>query len=278
MDTGIVSSRMVGYYPLSIATSLAVEGALGSHPDRPTHKDELNKYKSIWVNLKTLFRNLHNAIDRTKLPLVTKTEFLTAFTSEVEQFEQVIQVVTNGQMKVTFYVCDYIGMERAYPHAILRTDVTDNQKAYTALMREVLSEYVRVNHERLKTYGLKINDVVPEKTLMLTSYPLDLFSKGFQRMALLESHTGTVKEKHLWYTKYLKGKELPMIPFREDFIQIFGDQEHFHPQGIAMKRAIIEVANARHWSQVTSTMKVRYGLDEMKDRFMRDNILLFIKD
>jgi hypothetical protein len=39
-----VSERPTGHYPLSIATSLAIEGAMGIHPDNPVGKYMLKDF------------------------------------------------------------------------------------------------------------------------------------------------------------------------------------------------------------------------------------------
>ena len=50
-----------GTHPLSIATSLAFEGLSGNHPDNPTEEDLTGQYRQLWINVKTLYRNIYNA-------------------------------------------------------------------------------------------------------------------------------------------------------------------------------------------------------------------------
>ena len=58
MITDLMSSRTIGQFPLSIATSLAMEAAFGIYPDRPETKEPILKYDTLWVNVRTIFRNI----------------------------------------------------------------------------------------------------------------------------------------------------------------------------------------------------------------------------
>lgn len=273
LNVGPLADRAIGKFPLSIATSLAIEGAKGEHELHPTGKNELVEYDEIWVNIKTLFRNLYNAVDRENVLTIRPSDFYEQVEVEADQFERIIQAETGGRMKVVFYTSDYAGMEIAYPHAHLRGDTTPLQKAYTGAMIGALTPYVRNHRDDLKTYRLKITDGSDNRVLVLTHFAFDLLAKGFRRMALLESHTGAVKQKHQWYTKYHNGKDLPMIPFMEGFMQVFGDNEHFRPMSIGVRKKIIELATANNWSQATTRDKVMYGINSLKDHFLRDQLL-----
>lgn len=277
MNVSAVSDRVIGAYPLSIATSLAIEGGLGNHPDRKVEGQPLLKYDAIWVNLKTLFRNLFNAIEKDRLGSVKAEDLYGALVQEIFQFRNIVQQESGGKIEVIYYMSDYRGMEYKYPKAILRTDTTPNQLGYTKAMIDTLGLYVKNHQGEYKSYALKMTDKDNRKLLILTHYPYDLFAEAMPGRALLESHTGAVKERHLWYTKYLNGKELASIPFREDFIQIFGDQEHFRPLGLGMRKALLELANQYNWSSVTTLDKIRYGLSTMRDHYMKDQILSFLR-
>jgi hypothetical protein len=271
MNIGPVAARVVGQFPLSIATSLALEGAVGIHPDHPEqNKDLLVTYQTMWVNLKTLFRNLYQAIDREAILGVRPDELLDGFVQEVNQFESVIATLTSGKMKVVWYVCDYKDLDKAYPHALLRGDTTNLQLAYSAAMKSTLGPWLRVYKDKAKFFLLKIRDYNESRTLMLTHYAIDLLAPNFKSFDLLESHTGAIKSKHLWYTKYYNGKDYPQLPFREDLLQVFGDNETFRPMAPSIRKQIIEIAKQYNWSPVSTSEKVEYGLNQIKDPYLRD--------
>lgn len=278
MNTGVLADRVLGEYPLSIATSLAISGALGNHPDHPTNKNELILYDEIWVNIKTIFRNLYNAVDRELISTVDNKSIYEQIEVETDQLQRVIEAETKGKMKVTFYVSDYAGMEFKYPHAHLRGDTTPLQTAYTSAMVGSLAPYVRNHQHDLKTFRLKLSGLPENKLMILTHYAFDLLSRGLRNAALLESHTGTVKHSHQWYTKYLNGSTIPTIPFNEGFIQVFGDKEHFRPTSIGIRKAVLELATDRNWSQVTTVEKIKYDIGLLKDHFLRDNLIQLFRN
>jgi len=273
MNTNSVSNRVVGQYPLSIATSLAIEGLQGIHPDHPEKTtNDFPHYDVIWVNLKTIFRNLYQAIERDEILQVSPDELYVGFDQEIVQFERLMMQLSDSRLSVVWYVSNYAGMNHAYPNAILRGDTTLLQKAYTAAMISTISAWLKNNNRKAKIYSIKITDSEPRKALILTHYPLDLFASGFRSLTLLESHTGALKSKHTWYTKYLDGSGLSQIPFTEQFIQVFGDKEHFRPMSVSIRRKVLEIAEKYNWSSVTTQAKINYGLDQLSDKYLRDQL------
>lgn len=272
MITGALANRVLGQYPLSIATSLALEGAMGIHPDHPSDKKELLDYSVLWVNLKTLFRNYYNAVDKESVHDVRPAEFSEAVWQEMDQLTRVVQSETAGKMSVQYYVSDYANLETTYPKALIRGDTTGLQRAYSAAMVGSLAPLIRDHRDVIKSYRLKITDSVTQPTLMLTHIAFDLLAKGFTNMALLESHTGAIKKKHLWYTKYHNGRELSQIPFNEGFMMIFGDSEIFRPMAIGVRRAVLELATQYNWSQATTLAKIDYSLSTLKDHLLKDTL------
>lgn len=272
MSSRFYAERVVGSYPLSIATSLAIEGALGVHPDRPTNKDELNGNDVIWVNVKTLFRNFHNAMNKEDVSKCRPDEWRLELLREMETFQDIISSVGRG-IQVQYYLPNYSGLESRFKHASLRTDVTPNQIEYSKRMKAVIGELLKLKAIDIKIYPLFITDQDHRKVLMLTHVAPDLFTKTIQNKKLLESHTGAVKPSSLWYTKYHNGQTLTQIPFRLDLVQVFGDNELFRPWNIKAKEAVLQLAGQYNWSQVTSTAKIRYSIEQLKDHLLRRTLL-----
>ena len=270
MNIDPTAARTLGKYPLSIATSLAIEGGLGEHPDRPTGKNVLKNYKLAYFNIGTLYRNLYNAVLKEDVPMLLPDELAAALVMELDQLERVIETELQGKLRCEFYICDYSSMEKTFPNAFLRTDQTANQKQYALLEKITLQHVHTVLNERIHRFNLRIKATSSVKTLMLTHYPIDLFTPSIPDRALWESHTGAVKEKHQWYTKYFNGKDLTMIPFREDLLQIFGDNEHFRPMSIKYRKAIVEIAVNNGWSQVTTQAKIDLAMNLYAEPEVRD--------
>lgn len=266
-----IANRAVGQYPLSIATSLAIESANGIHPEIIVDKPPILKYQELWVNVRTLFRNFMGSLDKIAVKGVTPAEISDALVLEMEQITSIIRDSSQGRCQVVYYVSNYADLESKYRHALIRRDNTDKQKEYTLIQTQTI-EYLLKHVEPGKIMGftLKLKPVQQAKALILTHYAYDLLSsKAFGELTLLESHTGAIKERAQWYTKYYDGKALTMIPFREDFIQVFGDAETFRPQPSSWKKELIDLATKYNWNAVTTRDKIVYGLDTIKDPYMR---------
>lgn len=262
MYEDVIANRQVGQYPLSIATSLAIEAANGIHPDIVVESAPLRQYQELWINARTLFRNLVGAFtpsDSWKLaPAQELAETL------VGEMEQITRLVT---CPIVYYLSNYQGLEQQYRQAVLRVDTTADQKLYTQLQTDTLAQLLQMHLPvQLLGFDLKLSSPRKNKTLLLTHVPYDLLShRSFGELTLLESHTGAIKPRAQWYTKYLNGKELPPIPFREDLIQVFGDKETFRPMDPKLRRELIEIAKKYHWTPVTTYDKIFYGVERLQN-------------
>lgn len=266
-----ISERTLGQLPLSIATSLAIETIIGIHPENKVTKLPILEYNQLWINLKTLFRNFEGALH--KESSTTTKETADGLLEEIDKIKEIISEYSNGKTKVIFYVSNYKDMESAYKHASIRGDTTVLQKDMTDRYKKSIG-YVLKTHEHdpdfrvfdRKLKGDKLSDV-----LILTHIPYDLISyREFHKLVLLESHTGKLKEKSLWYTKYLNGSNLAIIPFREDLLQVFGDKETFKPMNIDVRNDIIALAEKYRWSSATTTDKIRYGINTLLNPYAKE--------
>lgn len=265
-----IAEREVGQYPLSVATSLALEGACGIHVDLPIKKAPMLEYGEFWVNLRTLFRNFMGALPKDAVNGVVPKQIDDAIRDEMETIKRIVQEVSNGRCKVVFYVSNYAGMAERYPLAKLRTERTNKQMEYMEIKRQTLQSLLasleQQGGEDIRVFKLKLFPQQQNKTLIFTHYAYDLLSwKAFSRLDLVESNTGAVKQRPQWYTKYQGGRELSMIPFREDFIQVFGDSRTFFPMPIKIRQEVIELAQRYNWSAITTDEKIRLNIEQMKN-------------
>jgi hypothetical protein len=269
-----IAERAVGQYPLSIATSLALEGLAGIYEDRPESPPPILKYDQVWVNLRTLFRNFIGSLEKSLQEMMDPVEAAETVSEEMERLTDIVRDL-NPNCGVHFFVSNFDGMERAYPRAVIRMDKTAKQKAYTIMQTHAIEALLHKHKgdANLSVFSRKLefNKTPSPSVAILTHFAYDLLSaKLFKRMDLIESHTGVIKPRALWYTKFHDGKELVMIPFREDMLQIFGDKETFHPLDIKVRKELIEVAKHYNWSQVTTTDRIRYSIDAMKNHYAVD--------
>lgn len=266
-------ARATGQFPLSIATSLALEGAFGIYPERPVVEPApILEYDELWVNVKTLFRNFLGALDKSTAEMITSDAVVEGINGELDTIHRLITEQTSGRTSVVFYLSDYADIDRKYRYAVIRRDSTAKQKMYTAMMIDVIGKLLKMHPKgNIRVEKLKLHPEKKTKALILTHIAFDLVSyPEFRELTLLESHTGAIKERSQWYTKYLNGKELSMIPFREDFIQIFGDSETFRPADPKLREEVIQIATKFRWNAATKRDLIKYGIDQMTNPYGKE--------
>lgn len=270
-----IAERAVGQYPISIATSLALESICGIHPDIIYDKPPIHEYQTLWVNIKTLFRNFMGALSSEALNSVIPPNIATALLNEFTMLEDIINDVSNNKVKVIFYNSNYSHLDRTYPKGFLRIDNTDKQKEMSTIRERTIDILLKSNKETkqhdVRVFDLELKAEQASKALIMTNYAIDLLSHdAFSKLTLLESHTGKLKDKALWYTKFHQGKDLSHIPFNKTFIQIFGDSETFKPYNISFRKEILAIATKYNWSSVTTSAKINYGIDQMPNQESKD--------
>lgn len=265
MDTQALASREVGQYALSIATSLAIESFTGIHPERTWPHPPIQDYQELWVNLSTLYRNLLGAVQRDDLKLITEGGVAQALLDEVNMLHEIIQQQSQGRCKVVLYTSDYANLASHYPHALLRTDNTAKQLEYTANLQatvgRLLDLLIPFQYD-VHTFTRQLRPKQRSKAAILTHYAFDLLSEPeFTRLTLLESHTGNLKERGQFYTKYVGGNQLQPLPFTEGLLQLFGDSETFRPQANKLRREVTDLAASCHWTPLTTRSKIRTNVE-----------------
>lgn len=278
-----VSERVRGETTLSIATSLAFESLLGTHPenDKNHPPDTIKQYDVLWVNIKTLYRNIYHAIDRERLNYTSDEQLSNALFAELD----VIRGICKNDFQnipVVFFMPNYLGIDKINKEVLLRLDNTSLQKTFTQRMRNSFGSVLKWHNEntslddqnRIRIYKNEINEYDSRKVLMLTHYAYDITNyRRFKQMSLLESHTGAIKNRELWYTKYYNGNNLPEMPFRLDFLTIMGDATLFRCKAPALKKALVELAEKFNWTATTSITSIREDIGTIKNHEIRFRLL-----
>jgi hypothetical protein len=268
----ILAEREMGQYPISIGTSLALEGANGIYPEREESPPPILKYNRLWVNVDTLFRNLFGSLTAEEQARVVAKDLAIAMASEFGPIDAAVAESAGQKIKVTFYQNYHGKMSQWFPKANLKKPTTPKQRIFAGLRAETLRhlpDYLdEVDYRRVD--GIIDGD---GRSLILTHSALDLLSVArFDELALLESHTGKIKPRSQWGTKL--GVKDETIPFNAFTLQVFGDGSTlFTPLSIKYRRAILEVAKKDRWVSVSTLAKIRMGLNTIKDPVIRQEIL-----
>lgn len=264
METGGVALREKGAFPISIATSLALEGAFDILEDGAKYKSPpIFEYDAVWFNLRTIIRNIRGAMPKDAADSAAPLSILAAVITELTMIRGIIQEKTGGRCNVVFYACSYNSLTRLFPKALFKEVTTDKQKLDAKIENGILKEIFKNNFSEelpLKEFDTTLSWEGEQngRVLIVTHYPFDLLSeKYFKELVLLESHTGTLKKKPQWYTKLHGGKDLVRVPFDKMTVQLFGDSGGLlKPYPIAFRRELLKVAEDSKWSSTTTKDRI----------------------
>lgn len=264
----LLTGREMGQLPISIATSLALEGAYGILEDHPDPNPAIHKVDVLYINLRSLIRNITGSLEADLSSRLLPEDISACMANELQIIEASVRQYTHGKVEIVPYVCDYKSLKRLYPHAMLK-ESKPGTKAEFAFFREVatLADF----DERMGWIYTKKFDIEFEtdnrKALILTNYAIDLLQRyKFTSLSLLESHTGAVKPPAMWYTKLNNGKELTTIPFNRMTIQMFGDNSNlFSPFPIAIRKAIVAISEKNAWTPLSTKQYILDSITKERD-------------
>ena len=277
MSLDILLQRAVSGFSLSIGTALALESIFAPmqqpyDPNRSIPQQvNLSDYQEFWINLSTLFRNLIGSIPAADMLRVTAGDCSTVLLHEMSVIDELVKN-TNSFTKMQFYLCEHNGLDKHFPLAQIRIPTTNKQKHYVKLhddtLKKVFKNYNGIP-QSLKTTNYKVEPDSRVKALILTHVALDLIRyMKFDTLHLIESHTGLLKKRNLWYTKYYQGKNLTMMPFNHGLLQFYGDNEVFHPFKLSARETILKLAKEKHWTPMTTNDKIIMDIQRVNDPFL----------
>lgn len=246
--------RVFGHYPVSVATSLAIEGLLHTGEHENTKPAPYLKYDTLLLNVRTIFRNAWNAFEN-KADELHYDVMRECVLQDIKTIQDAVKAVSPTMICVP-YICEYKSLNRLYPNANFRNPTTPNQIHYNAVEKDV---YAKVDElfEDLVKFDVQLSG--DSETVLLTHLPIDLLSyKKFPRIGLLESHTGKVKTRMEWNTK-LQNKP-KQIPFYRCMLQMFGDGVLFAAQDLKVRRVLVKTAEKYSWSATTTLEKIYENL------------------
>lgn len=282
----VVSGRATSAFPLSVGTSLAFESLVKSNkpsidPDRRIPQViNLTDYDEIWINVSTLYRNLIGSLTKDDSARVHSGEVAMGLMQEMDVIKEIVAENTFDKVQVIFYVCDYSDINnRKYPHAILRESTTKNQLINDARRNDSINEVLKQkkNLLNIRLFKSELKTTQFRKAIIISHVAHDLLSHvNFSQLDLLESHTGVLKKKHQFNTKYTDGKNYPMLPFNKTLLQVFGDSEHFKAYPMKIRDVVINVAEKYKWTSATTDDKIRYSFSQISDIDSKATLLKLI--
>lgn len=271
-----IIERDVGSIPVSIGTSLALEGILGTHPEKPQQPTNVKTVQTIWINLRTLARNLFQAVPTESALSVDYTNAVAVLLKETQTIP--VAMAQQGYTgKIRYYLASKDGPKWSFPKAKFKEAKTPKQLAYDMFERFVSIElYQQMKAEKADVMEIDTKPKSGEGIVaILTHYPHELLWRPqFSRLLLLESHTGRLKTYNTWYTKLngLKSKDVDYpMPFTEFTIQVFGDGQTLDSQPRKVRDELKELSKTKKWTGITTPDKLYHdimsGSKELKDLY-----------
>lgn len=225
------------------------------------------RFDNYWLNVRTLYRNIVSSFT-SDVNVFLKPGVIAELMAD--EWQAITRVLEDTRLKPTLYSCDYGDLYRRYKnHTNFRGDTTDRMIDERKRMEASIKQFIEdVGKDALKMFD---TDIVPDnngRTIIQTHMAVDLLNyRNFEELELLESHTGAIKTRALWYTKYYNGKELSMIPFTQYFMRIFGDKEFFAPKDRDLRKSIVEIATKYNWNSLTTDGRVRINIEQLKNPY-----------
>lgn len=255
-------NRETGKYPISIATSLAMEGLFGIHdniPPQPTLP--VTNCDAVAVNARTLVRNILGSHDKANSQFISVEYVVRLLLDEILTIKNILEIETQGRVQALMYIPSYKFLKIRYRNAIIKEPTTEKQIAANKFEEDCIALLLKRQgdiHVSFCIVDLDITFNKDPRVFLITHLPIDLLHcKDVKSVALLESHTGIVKYSNQWYTKLKNGKDLYRIPFDVMSIQFFGDSGGmFVPYENKMRKVLLEIAEKNQWTQLTSKNKI----------------------
>lgn len=256
--------RTTSGFPLSISTALAFESLftprqtvydpLRQIPERI----DISKYKQLWINVDTLFRNMIQSASKEMLMNTGYKEASMILIDEMHIIENLLLVEGKNTTEPVFYRLDYEAALKSRHESIkLRTDNSANQLFLADLKRKTF-ELLLKNTKSVVEFKTEIKPKDKTSALMLTHYPFDLtFYKNFSVLDLLESNTGKLKTRRQWNTKYypVPGYDMNILPFYRMLLLFLGDKALIQPVFLKFRKLIMDCAVKRQWTPLTTMDK-----------------------
>lgn len=241
--TPIMLQRSQSGFPLSVGTGLALETLMRPtqevlDPGRsvPSKPDDVS-YTNYLFNVSTLARNVITSVPYADLVRCSTADVVDTLLEEMDYLKTLFQM---QDMNLSFYINSYSYAKSTYPDKLRKA--TTQQQLHSFDLTEKCVKAAASTFPTLK-FSKDIHIDKSSVTLVLTHVPWDLLSYGrFRRLDLLESHTGAIKTRKQFNTKYYKlgDKDMSFLPFMEYLLVTFGDTIMFKPAPLKDRQSLYD--------------------------------------
>jgi len=255
---------------VSISTAMALSRFFKEsikNDDRDLKKVDINEYDFLVINSFTLIRNIITAYESDiKNDILTKNSLYMSELMEIILDELfILQGIFNSfKTDVILFLPDYTKVKKQ----LFTKPGKPTQKDLIFNLSHLITQQLMIEQLPIDSYSEDFKLFKrKEPFLILTHLPIDLLNyHSNPQMELLESHTGKIKTKDTFNTKYQKrGKDsLEHLPFDEIILYILGDNNFIHPQSLVTRRSLLETSEKYNWTKFTTQRKISVNLKSNK--------------
>lgn len=224
-----------------------------------TRLEDLSTYTLYVFNTATLLRNLIRSIHYSDLTTISKNDI---YETLLEEIEFITHFFETNNLNVKFYVNTYQYVKDTYKEKkCLRVASTDKQFYIDNIMSYCLDKLKK--NDDVDVFYKDIKYSKEDRVLLFTHIAFDLLSYGnFLKLDLLESHTGKIKTRKDWWTKYhaIPDVDMSFLPMMEYFLSIFGDSTMFKPAPIKERMDLYNVMKKKGINPLTSELALSFQL------------------
>lgn len=218
---------------------------------------DLSVYSLYAFNISTLARNLINSFKYEDIAGVKNKFIYELLEAEIFFLSSFFQ---ENNVPITFYINSYSYFTNAHKDKI-RTPTTDQQHRINDITTYCLSEAKRLDN--VQSFSKDIKFGKEHSVLVFTHIPADLLSyNNFTTLHLLESHTGLIKTRKDWNSKYfpIPNKDMSILPFMEYLLTTFGDRVMFKPSPLKQRTELYDSMVKKGVTPLTSEFSMSFLL------------------
>ena len=257
----LLDNRETSSFPLSIPSGLALETLFtpiqdSVDPERIVENlPDLSTYTLYMFNLATLMRNILNSFKFDQIASVPISKLYEILQEEIDFLEGFFQ---SNNVPIAFYTNNYAYFKKAYPDRMRKVS-TDRQRRIEDIMSSCLKK--AENDYTVSTFSKDVHFGKEHRGLIFTHIPADLLSYNrFTTLDLLESHTGKIKTRKEWNTKYypIPNKDMSFLPFMEYLLFTFGDKTMVSPAPLKEREELHSTLLKKNVNPLTSEFSISF--------------------
>lgn len=250
-------------FPVSIPTGLSLETLftpiLPQIDETRTVENlpDLSVYTLYAFNISTLTRNLINSFKYEDIAGVKNKFIYEILEAEIFFLSSFFQ---ENNVPITFYINSYSYFINTYKDKI-RKPTTDQQNRINDITSYCLSQAKTLTNTHKFSKDIRFGK--EHSVLLFTHIPADLLSYGnFTTLDLLESHTGLIKTRKDWNSKYfpIPNKDMSILPFMEYLLTTFGDRVMFKPSPLKQRIELYDSMVKKGVTPLTSEFSMSFLL------------------